>query len=139
MDCCRNVLLSMFVLALSGCSAVPTPWEGALGGGALGAGTGAAIGALIANGDIAASAALGGAIGVPVGLGAAMIYASQVQSAAVEDRGEEIRANQAEIFRTQQEIETLRQELRADAPGEPDPHLYGGHLYTGRTLGNPFR
>jgi hypothetical protein len=74
MDLERSVftfLVAGFVSFSSvGCSSsYTTPVAvGGLGGAAAGAGTGAIIGAVIANGDVAASALMGGAIGLPVGL-----------------------------------------------------------------------
>lgn len=108
-------------------------------GGVAGAGTGAIIGSLISNGDVAASAGLGAAVGVPLAIGANLMYTSYSISKAAEERSEAIRANQQYIYEAQKEIDRRRNQIRAEAPGEPDPALEGGYLFTGATRGNAYR
>lgn len=104
---------------------------GTVGGAAAGAGTGAIIGAVIANGDVAASALLGGAVGIPVGLALGAVYDYHSERSVGERKAEEIKENQSEIFARQREIDNLREEIRNEGPqGNPSDELreyqYGG-------------
>jgi hypothetical protein len=134
-----SALLSIVVLS-TGCGFHAAPLaEGAAGGTAVGAGTGAIIGAVIANGDIGASALLGGAIGLPVGLAAAALYDYNSERTLKEIKIGDINRNQREIMARQREIDSLREELREEGPtGNPD-ESQKEYRYMGPSLGNPFR
>lgn len=127
-------------IAVSGCglSAESLGW-GALGGTAAGAGTGAIIGAVIANGDIATSALLGGAIGLPVGiaLGAYLDYNSD--SRVSERKVAQIQKNSAEIYARQRKLEDLRDRIRDDGPTGNPPESDRRYYYNGPTHGNYYR
>lgn len=108
---------------------------GTVGGAAAGAGTGAIIGAVIANGDVAASALLGGAIGIPVGLALGAVYDYNSEQSVGERKAEEIKQNQSEIFARQKQIESLREEVRNEGPqGNPTDELREYH-YAGPSMG----
>lgn len=112
---------------------------GAVGGSALGAGTGAIIGAVIANGDIASSALLGGAIGLPVGLAIAAAYDYNSERTIQEAKDSDIRRNQRELMARQRYIDELREELRSDAPSGNPAEERQEYRYMGPSLGNPYR
>lgn len=129
------------VTSFSGCStfhAEPLV-IGTLGGAAAGAGTGALVGALIANGDVAASALLGGAVGIPVGLALGALYDYNSELSVQERKEVEIRANQDDIFARQRELDALREELRNDSPGQNPPDAERHYHYNGPTYGNYYR
>lgn len=88
---------------------------------------------------MAASALLGGAIGLPVGLAAGMIYDHYSKRSATELQVDEIKNNQREILARQREIDAMREELQGDIPlGNPsDSRLE--YRYMGPSLGNPYR
>ena len=138
----RSLLSALFCTAVlsSGCSLHTTPMAvGGLGGAAVGAGTGAIIGSVIANGDIAASALLGGAIGLPVGLAAAAIYDYNSEQTLQEIKIEDIKRNQREILARQREIDSLREEVRGDSPTGNPLESRREYRYLGASLGNPYR
>jgi hypothetical protein len=121
---------------LSGCGLHgDTMAIGGIGGAAAGAGTGAIIGAAIANGDIAASALLGTAIGLPAGLAIAAIYDYSSSRSVSERRLEEIEANQRDIFDRQREIDALREQIRNDGPSGNPPEELRDYYYSGASLG----
>ena len=128
------------VVLFSGCGFHAAPLAtGAVGGTALGAGTGAIIGAVIANGDVGASALLGGAIGLPVGLAAAAIYDYNSERTLKEIKIDDINRNQREIMARQREIDAMREEIREEGPaGNPD-EFRKEYRYMGPSLGNPYR
>jgi hypothetical protein len=134
-------LSATLVLGSVGCSSTYTApvATGGLAGAAAGAGTGAIIGAVISNGDIGASALLGTAIGLPVGLALGALYHYNSEYKVAERKGDIIRANQEEIFNRQRELDALREDLRNEGfqgnPPETDRHYY----YNGNTLGNYYR
>jgi hypothetical protein len=125
----------------TGCSSsYTTPVAvGGLGGAAAGAGTGAIIGAVIANGDVAASALMGGAIGLPVGLALGAIYHYNSAPKVAERKGDLIRRNQEEIFARQREIDALREDLRNESYQGNPPETQRQYHYNGNTLGNYYR
>jgi hypothetical protein len=133
----RAILSSLLAgsVLTSGCGFHAEPLLiGSVGGAAAGAGTGAIIGAVIANGDIAASALLGGAIGIPVGLAIAALIDMNSERTVREIKADEIEANQREIFARQREIDALREKLRLDETGlgvsdETRAYIYDGHTY----------
>lgn len=132
--------LFVVAVALSGCAASSTPvLGGAALGTAAGAGTGALVGAAISRGDIAASAVLGGAIGLPVGL--ALGYYWQQQSEDAKERAviEEYIRNQEAILAQQRELELLQDAAMQDIPANQLDFDRRERLYTGPSLGNPTR
>ena len=128
------------VLAFSGCSLFEDPYvaSGTVGG-AVGAGIGAGTGALIArnmvNGDIAESALIGGAIGLPVGILAGVAYRSYQEQSEVDDNSQMIRENYEYITRRQYEIDRTREAIVEDSFAiEPDKSLRT-YIYTGPSIG----
>jgi hypothetical protein len=135
-----SALLVGGMVAGSGCGFHAAPLAtGAVGGAALGAGTGAIIGSVIANGDIAASALLGGGIGLPAGLLIAAIYDYNSERSVRERKMDVIKANQEQIFNRQREIDALREEIRNDGPIGNPPEELREYRYDGATLGNYYR
>lgn len=137
----RILLAGLFSLSiLSGCGAhTDTLVQGGGIGVLAGAGTGAIVGAVISNGDVAASALLGGAIGLPAGLIVAAVYDYHSERSVRERKLDEIKENQAQIFARQREIDTMREEIRNEGPtGLPDESLRERE-YTGPTIGNYYR
>jgi osmotically inducible lipoprotein OsmB len=65
----KSLIILVFVFLLAGCAGMTRSEQNVLGGGAIGAGAGAAIGAVTA-GNPAAGAAIGGAAGL---IGGALI------------------------------------------------------------------
>ena len=96
-------LLLIAAFAMAGCSGQPlsTREEGTLGGGALGAGTGAIIG--LAVGHPLAGAAIGGALGA--GTGFVVGNSMQNQQASTQQQ-------QGQIQNQQQEIESQRRQIQ---------------------------
>lgn len=139
----KRTAVSTLVAALilsSGCGMHAAPLAvGGAGGAALGAGTGAIIGTVIANGDIGASALLGGAIGLPVGLAVAAIYDYNSERTLKEIKIDDIRRNQGEIMARQREIDSLREELREESPQGNPEESSRGYQFNGASLGNPYR
>lgn len=134
-------LSGALLLSATGCSSSYTApvATGGLAGAAAGAGTGAIIGAVISNGDVAASALMGGAIGLPVGLALGALYHYNSEFKVAERKGDIIRENQEEIFERQRELDALREDLKNEGyqgnPPESDRHYH----YNGNTLGNYYR
>lgn len=112
---------------------------GGLGGAAAGAGTGAIIGTVIANGDVAASALMGGAIGLPVGLALGALYHYNSEPKVAERKGEIIRKNQEEIFSRQRELDALREDIKNEAYQGNPPESQRHYHYNGNTFGNYYR
>jgi hypothetical protein len=138
----KTVLSALFCTAVlsTGCGFHATPLAvGTAGGAAVGAGTGAIIGTVIANGDVAASALLGGAIGLPVGLAAAMIYDYHSSQTKEEIQIAQIQVNQRAILDRQRELEALRESLQSDLPRGNPMEERKEYIYRGPSLGNPYR
>ncbi len=101
----------------------------------LGAGAGALVGSMISNGDVAKSALLGGAIGIPVGVLAGVAYRSHMEKKALEENEKIIKANYKYITARAVEIERLREKLTEDSFRiVPDKNLRAD-IYTGPTIG----
>jgi hypothetical protein len=100
------VLIGAF--ALAGCSGQPlsTREKGTLGGGLLGAGTGAIIGAAV--GAPGAGAAIGGALGA--GTGYVVGNALQNQEITSRQQGSQIQYQQREIQSQRRQIQRLQSE-----------------------------
>jgi hypothetical protein len=138
-----SLLICCVAVLSSGCSSSAFHAKplaiGTVGGAAAGAGTGAIVGALIANGDIAASAMLGGAIGVPVGLAIGMVYDYYSERSISERNAVEIQRNQVEIYKRQRELDDLREQIRRDSPNANPPESDRYYHYNGPTYGNYYR
>ncbi len=95
-------------LALAGCSGQPlsTREKGTLGGGVLGAGTGAIIGAAV--GHPAAGAAIGGALGA--GTGYVVGNAMQNQEVTSQQQQGQINYQQRELQSQRRQIQQLQSE-----------------------------
>lgn len=107
---CRRILGSLavavvlwaVVMTLTGCSGQPlsTREKGTLAGGAIGAGTGAIVGAAV--GSPGAGAAIGGALGAGTGL----LVGNELQNGEVRNS-----QTQAQVSAQQREINSQRQEI----------------------------
>jgi osmotically inducible lipoprotein OsmB len=100
------VLTLAAALVVAGCSGEPlsTREKGTLGGGVLGAGTGAIIGAAV--GHPAAGAAIGGALGA--GTGYVIGNALQNQEVTSQQQGRQISYQQREIESQRRQIQQLQ-------------------------------
>jgi uncharacterized membrane protein YebE (DUF533 family) len=127
--------------APAGTSTVQDAAVGGLGGAAVGAGTGAIIGSVISNGDVAKSALVGGAIGIPVGIIAGLAFRNASQNGEIADQREAIEENKQHILQQERELEYMRNEIRDDSSSKTvNPGLDRiEHQYNGPSLGNPFR
>jgi uncharacterized protein YcfJ len=111
MDAIKSVVITiMLVTALllaNACSGAPlsTREKGTLGGGALGAGTGAIIGSAV--GAPGAGAAIGGALGA--GTGFVVGNALQNQEVAQHHLQSQVSRQQREITSQRREIQSLKQ------------------------------
>lgn len=129
---------------LSGCSASSENYAsdvavGSVGGGALGAGTGAIVGSMITDGVIGSSAVLGAGIGIPVGAALGVLYSTYSVDRQLDRNEDLIQGNQRRYLETQQEIDALREQQLLDSKSiELDENL-GEHQYLGNTTGNPYR
>jgi H+/gluconate symporter-like permease len=138
-----SLCLLFAVTAASGCSDTTIHAKplavGAVSGAAAGAGTGAIVGAIIANGDIAASALLGGAVGIPVGLALGALYDYNSQENVAQRKQKEINRNQDEIYTRQRELDDLREQIRNDGPSGNPSESDRYYHYNGNTYGNYYR
>ncbi len=140
--CILSLVLGISCAAsFSACSSFHSapPLYGAVGGAAVGAGTGALIGTVIANGDVAASALLGGAVGIPVGIALAVLYDYNSEPSVQERNDVVIQQNQQEIFSRQRELDALREELRNDTPSYNPSEQDRYYHHSGETFGNYYR
>ncbi len=97
------------------------------------------IGSIISNGDIAKSAILGGAIGIPVAI-AFNLYANRNLEAEKEaELRAKYKSNQEEIFENERELEIMRSEIDYRTPEELPDSRYMDRSYRGVSLGNPLR
>jgi len=99
-------------LVLAGCSGQPlsTREKGTLGGGVLGAGTGALIGAAV--GHPGAGAAIGGVLGA--GTGYAVGNSLQNQEVSSQQQGNQVEYQQHEIQSQRRQIQQLQQEQQTE-------------------------
>lgn len=130
-----HLLLAFALCSCSGGPGVTYPLTGAVAGTALGAGTGALIGSAIANGDVAASALLGGSIGLVGGAAIGAAYKSIREAAIVGSNDSQIRENYEHLVQTERELERYREELRIDASSMDVVPESTEYIYTGPTLG----
>ncbi len=137
------IAASLALTFLSGCSMSKETSDTALtwgaGGTVVGAGTGAAIGAAIANGDIATSTLLGAGVGLPVGIAAGLIYHSYRDDRLIEANEKLIKSNQKELGRAQTEIEAYREELFKDSASIEVDESMREYRFEGASLGNYYR
>lgn len=139
----RYVICALLLL-FSGCAFNEhDPVHGAAAGGlalgTVGAGTGALIGAAISNGDIAASALLGAAVAVPIGIAAGAYYVSSQNERELELLNMEIGTNRDAIIANEKEILELRQSITDESfEIHPNEEL-GEHLFTSPSIGNYYR
>jgi phage tail tape-measure protein len=112
---------------------------GAATGTVAGAGTGALIASLIPAGDVAASALLGGGIGLPVGMVLGAYYVSTQQDDEIDLNSKSIEKNRMEIERRQGEIESLREKLLTDSSDIRPDTTRKEYQYQGHSLGNYYR
>lgn len=133
-------VVAIVSILTSGCSAQSDSiTRDGLVGAVAGAGTGAIVGSVIANGDVAASALLGTAIGIPVGIALGAIIYNNSQAGVRERKVAQINKNNAELFARQRELDSLREKIRNDGPtGNPSEQLRE-YQYNGDTLGNYYR
>lgn len=134
----KLILLGM-IGTLGGCGlSNPTLWETSLAGGAVGAGTGAIVGSIIPDGNIAASAGLGALIGVPAGLAIGQYYVQHLEEQKLAQEKQAIRDRQVEIFNNERELESLRNEIRGESVVELDRDRRNVQ-FDGETLGSFYR
>ncbi len=136
----RLFIGAVALTVLSGCAAreVSNPVYWGATGTAVGAGTGALIGSIIANGDVAASAMLGGGIGV----GAGILIGYMIDEWEREQKAQmlaEVRRNDEIISQRQREIQELRTRVDEEAErGDPDVSRREW-IYDGPTIGQYYR
>jgi predicted lipid-binding transport protein (Tim44 family) len=137
----RSCLAFCFaLLAFTGCNRLfHSAPSGAFAGGLLGAGTGALIGAAISNGDVAASALLGTAVGIPAGIVTAIMVQKRSEASRRQRLQEEIERNQRSLKATENEIAMRHRELLKRAPKGPTSLKKADPIYTGATLANSYR
>jgi uncharacterized protein YcfJ len=101
-------IIGVMMLAAVGCSSQPLTAreKGTLGGGVLGAGTGALIG--VAVGHPAAGAAIGGGLGALGGL--AVGNAMENQNVQQQQTQQQLSDQQQEIERQRRELEMMKQQ-----------------------------
>lgn len=138
-----RALLALIIsssLLFSGCGLSPV--ESGFGGAAVGAGTGALIASSISNGDIAASAGLGAAIGFPAGIIlclAADALITPASSSSQDEFADEIAENQEKIYENNQRIQELRRDANEEIVEGNPPSYDRKKIYDGPTLGNYYR
>jgi osmotically inducible lipoprotein OsmB len=105
-------LSALLVVALAGCGpqGMSTTTEGTLGGGVLGGGTGAIVGAAV--GHPLAGAAIGGALGA--GTGYVVGSSLQNQQTATQQQQGQIQNQQQEIQSQRMQIQQLQQEQQTE-------------------------
>lgn len=134
------ILGALAATILSGCAArqVSNPVYWSATGTAIGAGTGALIGSIIANGDVGASALLGGGIG----LGSGILIGYMIDQWEKEQKAQavaEIRRNDEMIAQREREIQDLRGKVDEESQrGDPDVSRREW-LYDGPTVGLYYR
>ncbi len=110
---------------------------GGVVGGLTGAGSGALVGAIISRGDIAASALLGTAIGIPVGAVLGIYYLYTVENREVNENQDVIDYNADLIRRRQEKINRLKNQTDSEAQSIKLDPKKRQEIYTGPTLGSP--
>ena len=135
----RLLTLLLSGLLLVGCETKQdSAIAGGFGGAAVGAGTGAIIGAAITNGDVAASALLGGAIGAPIGVALALMHYANSEENRKRTEMDMIRQNQDILFEQERQLDILRRQVWEERPHFEFPVEQDEQPFGGATLGNPF-
>jgi hypothetical protein len=88
---------------------------------------------------VAASALLGGAIGIPAGIAIAAIYDYNSEQSVRERKQARIAENQEELFARQREIDTLREKVRTEGRNGTPAEELREYRYDGHTYGNYYR
>ncbi|MCB0328143.1 MAG: hypothetical protein KDD70_00730 [Bdellovibrionales bacterium] len=144
MKSARTVLLISAVFFFSSCgfnSTNPshTATAGGLGGAVVGAGTGAIIGSVIANGDVGMSALLGAGIGLPAGALVGYYYTATANERELGRLDGILEANQEVIDAEEASLRELRRQVSDESFLVQPDSSYREELYTGPTLGDPTR
>jgi hypothetical protein len=135
----QKLILLGLISTLGGCAVSnPTLWETGLAGGVAGAGTGALVGHLIEDGNIAASAGLGALIGLPAGLAIGQYYVQHLEEQKLAHEKQAIKDRQIEIFNNERQLEDLRNEIRGESVVELDRDRRNVQ-FDGETLGSFYR
>ncbi len=135
-----KILLRLSIITIFFTSACSTrTGTGAVFGTIAGVGTGALVGTLLSRGDVAASALLGGAIGLPVGLMIGYHLEQKAAESVEQTKVNKYMNNQDRIYKREREIEALREEVVGDSPVYESDDAEAVRLYKGQTLGNPNR
>lgn len=134
----RRLVFSFCALIITGCGYTPgqsLATDGIVGG-AIGAGGGAIVGTLLKNGDVAASAALGAAVAVPVVVAASYYYQDFKKSRELSRNSNEISKNSRNILDRDAQIEELRKKVIDDSSEiRFDDDINFDPPYTGATIG----
>lgn len=140
-----GLLLLLGAMAHGGCAVSNSPAAdytiAGVGGGAVGAGTGALIGAAISNGDVGASALLGGAIGIPAGILLNYLILRDAKAQKESERDTLRRAvqrNQERIEERERLLDDEWERLRNSSPRVRTDEL-PADVYMGPTMGDPKR
>ncbi len=112
---------------------------GAVFGTLTGVTTGALVGTLLSRGDVAASALLGGAVGLPIGLLIGYHLQQKAEESVEQKKVDKYMSNQDRIYKREKEIEALREEVVEDSPNYENDDAEAIRIYKGKTLGNPNR
>lgn len=142
----RRIISILVILALSigfstGCSLSRTsPRDmakaGSVYGGLAGVGTGALVGAAIPAGDVAASALLGTAVGIPAGALVAYYAVSTENDRELNRLDGIIESNEVELQQKRLELIEMRRQVHDEsALIKPDRSRRDSDMYTGATLG----
>jgi len=134
----NKFILLALLGSLSSCALNPTLIESGLVGGVAGAGTGALIGSVIKDGNIIASAGVGTLIGLPAGLALGQYYIRHLDEQRARKQQEFILEQKNQMFQNERQLETLRDELRADAPTSLDSDRRNVQ-FEGETLASFYR
>ena len=140
MDALIRFSFALLLIAGTACSTANDPYVesaaiGGVSGTLVGAGTGAAIGAMISNGDIAASALLGAGIGLPVGILAGIAYQNYTEESQLEENNRIIAQNFEYIKAREEKLLSMREEVLSDFQTIEADTGYRDYYYTGATLG----
>ena len=135
----KNSISCTFLLFLSACTTNYPMTVGVLGGAAIGAGAGAAIGRASTSVTVPNAMGVGAAIGVPAGILLAYTSDSIAKSYILAENDTAIAENYNQIITNQNYIEELRHEVAEVSPqGLPDEDS-AQYIYMGPSLGNPWR
>ena len=132
----------LIALCLIQCTACTTDHP-ILIGGAVGAASGAGVGALVAANSASITNAegigYGALIGIPVGIAAAYTSDTIAKYSIVSSNNSAISENYQTIYDNQAALNQMRYELMMERPrGNPDADL-AEYTYEGPRLGNPWR